>query len=112
VHAGEYRQRIENVIELTQQMLLACQSEEWDRFSEIEPQRRSQIKALFVSPPVGNETECVAAGIRKVLEMDQEIISICETEKRACADQLTQMNKGRRVSYAYKDHQNAAGRLG
>ncbi len=106
VQIGEYRQQIEVVIELTREMLSACQREEWERFYEIEPRRRCEIKALFVSPPVVNEVEYVAAGIHQVLEMDQKIISILETEKRSCADQLTQMNKGRQVNHAYKNHQN------
>ena len=99
---------METVIAMTRQMLEASGEREWARFHELETRRRQEIKALFATPPLGEEARYAVTAIEEVLAMDQTLIRICETEKRACADQISQIKRGQRVHDAYSGRQHEA----
>jgi len=102
---GRFKERLDGIVVMTREMLAACREGAWDRFHDLEPRRRKEIMVLFTTPPLGKEAEYGASAIRKVIELDQEIIRICEAEKKSCAEQLAGLRHGRRVRHAYQDHQ-------
>lgn len=100
-----FKARMEAIIAMSREMLCACQTGEWERFHDLEPRRRKEIMALFAAPPLGGETEHVASAISEVIDLDEEIISLCEAEKQSCADRLAEIRHGQRVHHAYQEQQ-------
>ena len=107
--AGQtFRKRMEAIIAMTRQMLEVSREGEWARFHELETRRRQEIKALFATPPLGEEAQYAVTAIEEVLAMDQTLIRFCESEKRACADQISLIRRGQRVRDAYSGQQHEA----
>ncbi len=104
----EFMKRMDDIVGMTRQMLSASREGEWEQFHELETRRRRAIKALFATPPLGSEAQYVTAAIEEVLVMDQDIIRICETEKKSCADQISEIRRGQRVHNAYSGQQQEA----
>ncbi len=106
---AQFREQIDSIVALTRNMLEACREGAWERFHDLEPRRRDEIMALFATSPQADDAEYAASAIKSVIDLDERIIGICEEEKRACAEQLATIRRGRHVHDAYSGRRQGAG---
>jgi len=89
------------ILNLTESMLLAANKEDWERLSAMEPQRRQHVEQFFSSPANPDEASWIRQGIKRILDVDKQIIQISEKNKQAILDQSNNLSKGRDATRAY-----------
>jgi len=90
----------EQVIELSEQMLQTTQAEDWDKLEQIEEERRTLIYAS--TPPSDAEGRAeVLQVIQKILELDRQVIALCEKGQQALAEKIRSLRIGARARNAY-----------
>ena len=98
---SQRRQQLEQVTELSRRMLTHARQLEWTQVAELEVQRKELVMACFAKPTSEQDAPEVAAAIKQILELNQEI----ETLGRQCRDQLGGeihiQNVGRTATAAY-----------
>lgn len=94
-------QDAEKLLELTQAMLAAAERRDWDRLAELETERSRFVAACF-GPPRSNQDSAAMVGcIRRMLELDREVIAIAENGLRDIAGEIADIERGRRAHRAY-----------
>jgi len=97
-----YHDVIRNILEISNSMLVATLSSDWDMLVKLETQRNELLPLIFddISNAQGLMPEIRSMG-EAVLEIDRRIISICSNEAGDCQRQLSEYHQGRKVVAAY-----------
>jgi hypothetical protein len=83
-------------------MLDAATSGEWDLLTSLQ-QQREQLLPSSVSPaPSPIESNLTLATLRKVLSLNEKIVSIASDERRHRRTQLAGLQRSRRAAQSYK----------
>ena len=97
----ERSRRLEEIVLLSQTMLLSADDHQWEAVAECEFRRRELLTRFFEQPTEEQDAAQVAAAIKDILRLNQRIGEL----GRQCQDQLgneIQANKaGRTASAAY-----------
>lgn len=92
---------ITRVLQLTERMLDAAMSSEWDLLTSLQ-QQREQLLPSSVSPAQSPmEPNLMLSTLRKVLSLNEEIASIARDERRHRETQLEGFRRSRRAAHCY-----------
>ena len=100
---AERSQQLRDIIQLSRDMLASAADNDWVRVAELEVRRREQVLACFNRPTDDADAVEVAAVIRDVLRLNQEIAELGERCKEALGDQLRTHGIGRTARQAYQN---------
>ncbi|CAK0772110.1 flagellar protein FliT [Gammaproteobacteria bacterium] len=92
----------QRVIELTNQMLQAAKDEEWESLAQIEEERRTLIYTHPPAPPADPAGRAVVLQtVQQILDIDRQIISLCQEGQQVLAGKLHSLRVGARARQAY-----------
>jgi|SRR6478672_13302498 len=95
----------ENVADITDQMLAAARSSDWERLAALESRCSSQVDLLRNAEPLAPLTGAVRERkvriIRKILEDDRQIRSLTEPWMAQLAAMINSTGAERKLSKAY-----------
>lgn len=94
----------QDILSATQAMATAAQAGEWEEVTELESQRRAMLESFFAQPVSEADAPAVAEGIRAVMAIDQELMALCQEMKGVIAQQMGQLNQGRKAHTAYQQN--------
>ena len=94
----------EELLSLSQAMLLAVEAGDWNKVREIDLQRQSvlkQVKAEIADP--GNEAsiDAIADEMREVLSLNKRMIAVGEKVKMELVEAMGGLSQGRKAVNAY-----------
>jgi hypothetical protein len=90
------------IVTLTELMLRTARDQDWLAVADQETRRRQLLAAVFAESQAF-ETQALKATIRRVLELDGEIVALGEASRHAIGGQLDRLQHGRRATLAYRD---------
>lgn len=93
--------RWEEIVGLSRQMLEAARAGRWERVTEVARLRRSRVEAFFEEPVADHEAEWVSNGIRGVLELDRELLTLVQAGREQSSAAIVRFDRGRRARTAY-----------
>ncbi len=96
-------QDAQKLLELTQAMLAAAERRDWNRLAELEAERSRLVAACFGPPRANRDSAAMVGCIRRMLELDREVIAIAENGLRDIAGEIASLERGRRAHRAYGD---------
>ncbi len=91
----------EQLLTLTQEMLLSAQAGDWERLTELEKARLPLFNQVFARG-IADNIELA----REVLFSDEKTKSLAETEMPAIQDELRKIKNSGKVSMAYQTIQD------
>ena len=95
---------VNNILDITSEMLCAAENGEWDKLGILEDSRSTMLSRLSVDDmgAEGQESENVLVqAIESILDIDQRIIKLCTAESSSCKDQVRDFVKGRKAIASY-----------
>ncbi len=93
--------RIASMLHLTEKMLEASRSGEWDLLAALQEQREQLLHATETQAGFPVEPELALATLRKVLVLNEEITSIARAERQEREAQLKGLRRSRRGASCY-----------
>lgn len=94
----------QQIVAMSQQILASAQAADWGMVSSLEPQRRQLMEAFFAHQVGATEAAQVADGIRQVLDIDRDVMNLCQQAKDGLESQKTQLTQRRRADAAYNQN--------
>ena len=98
----EREEAAQRLLALTREMLELARAGEWPLFAQREQQRQEISQALFATPVPREAAPVVADCIRRVLDMDQELITQAEEGREQAARAMKETQKGKQAADAYR----------
>ena len=93
----------EEVLVISREMFVAAESGDWERLASLENTRSDLLASIFTDQPgSGYPAQTLISMIHSVMELDQQIISLCSNESDSCKQQLSDFNKGRKAIASYQ----------
>jgi len=89
------------LVELSRIMLDQARAGHWDRVAELEAGRQRQFEAFFSEPVPAALTTSIGAGIRAILDLDRQLISLAKAGMEDLSADLDRLRAGRRARSAY-----------
>jgi len=89
------------VLELTEKMLHAAQSSNWEELARLESKRHNLIFHQIFSSPVYRPPPNLSSTIQQLQNIDQEVVALCQAGQQALANQIKSLRLGQRVNQAY-----------
>lgn len=86
------------------QMLASAQLGDWERVRTAEDERRELLDLLFRTPPRDDQAELWTATLRRVLDINAQVIAVIREHKQETASALGAVRRGRRGQAAYTEH--------
>jgi hypothetical protein len=77
------------VLGLTSEMISAAHDDRWDEVAEMEEKRRAALGDCFRMPIEDSQSELFSEAIAAMLHMNEELIALLETAKKAVAVKRT-----------------------
>lgn len=101
----DIRNRIESLIELSEQMLEKAHAGDWDYVSESDANRRKRFEALFSGP------ELAALGehfnkLQRLIDLDRELLQVTRSARDASAVQVNELRTKKKRALAYEEHKD------
>jgi len=94
---------LSTLLELTQHMLQVAQAEDWQTLVSLEDTRKDLIAAFFAPQQAPAHAPGLAAVIREILAIDQQIIALSEAGRQQAANGMRQLHQTHRALHAYDD---------
>jgi len=95
-------QLAERLLELTQEMLQLARAKDWPALAEREQQRHQLARDLFAQPVPREHAPTVADCVRKVLDIDQELITLTEKGRDEAARAMQEVRTGQKARDTYR----------
>ncbi len=93
--------QLEQILLLSKQMLESAADHEWRRVAEIDTRRRELVMRCFQQPAAQQEAVEVAAAIREILRLNQEITDLGRCYQDRLGSEIQGNKLGRTASAAY-----------
>ena len=93
--------QLEQILSLSKDMLEKAGDHEWGRVAEIEVRRRELVMCCFQQPAQQQHDTEVAAAIREILRLNQEITDLGKRYQDQLGGEIHTNKKGRTASAAY-----------
>lgn len=100
--AGDHVQAARRLLELTREMLDLGKAGDWVLFAQREQERQSLSRAIFATPVPREAAPLVADCIRRVLDLDQELITLAEEQREKAARTMREVQRGRFAANTYR----------
>ena len=94
-------QNLQQLISLSRAMLEKAQGESWDDVFVLEAERSTLIRLFFLEPIQTMYADAVAAGIRTIMEIDQNTMALGALKRFEFAQILQTMDQGKKAVKAY-----------
>ena len=94
-------QQLRDIIELSKDMLLKAQANEWERVAELEVARKTLVTRCFQQPASGQDAPEVAAAIKEILSLNQQVTQLGQKYQEQIGCDIRTSKVGRNASAAY-----------
>ena len=94
-------QQLRDIIELSKDMLLKAQANQWDLMAEVETRRKALVKRCFQQPTSGQDAPEVAAAIKEILSLNQQVTMLGRQYQEQIGCDIHTSKVGRTASAAY-----------
>lgn len=94
--------RAERLLALTRDMLQLAEAGDWVLLAERESERQSLSAELFATPVPRESAPVVAECIRRVLDLDQDLLSLVHSHRDEAAQAVRDTRQGRAAADAYR----------
>lgn len=95
-------QQLNDITDLSREMLLRAQENAWERVGELEEQRRSLVVLCFQHKTAEQDAPDVAALIREILRLNQEVTELSKKHQQVLAADIHTNRVGRSAQAAYQ----------
>lgn len=96
------KQQLGEIIALSQDMLELARDNAWERVAELEAQRRTLVMQCFHAPTEKQDSDIVAAVIREILSINQQLTDTGKAHQQYLGNQLRTNQVGRTAQQAYR----------
>ena len=93
-----------SILKISVKMRQLAQELQWENLAQLENQRQGLIKTFFSRPVAVEDAEVIREGIHRILDMDQQIISMGKRHRGAIGGKLVDFQTHRKAVSAYKTH--------
>lgn len=100
--ASDHERAARRLLELTREMLDLGRDGDWVLFAQREEERQNLSRAIFATPVPREAAPAVAECIRRVLDLDQELITLAEAHRDKAARAMREVQRGRQAADAYR----------
>jgi hypothetical protein len=94
-------QDLQQLISLSRTMQEKARDESWDDVFVLEAERSELIRLFFLEPVQQAYADAVAAGIRSIMEIDQDIMALGALKRFDLAQTLQTLDQGKKAVKAY-----------
>jgi hypothetical protein len=94
-------QDLQQLISLSRTMQEKARDESWDDVFVLETERSELIRLFFLEPVQPMYADAVAAGIRSIMEIDQDTMALGALTRFDLAQTLQTMDQGKKAVKAY-----------
>ena len=98
---GQHIEDLGAALTMTEEMMGVAKDEDWETLSALEARRQALIQSAFARPIPTADSAAVAAVIRRIQALTQDLITTINQGRDSIADALDTMAKGRRARSAY-----------
>lgn len=91
----------QEIVLLSEQMLVKAKKSEWDQLTELERKRDLLMGNFFSKPLAEVAKKQLEDGVRLILDADREVMALCALKQQALRASLTKMGKNRNAAQAY-----------
>jgi prephenate dehydratase len=95
------RQQLAGLLELADRMQARAADNDWDSVTELRHQFQQCAEALFAGQVSRDEVPALSEVIRRVSEINNEVIALCRNERAARKRDLDTLRQGRRAIDSY-----------
>lgn len=95
-------QQLKDIIVMSKQMLTLAKNREWEQVTELEEKRRVLVLQCFQQPTSEQDSPEVAASIREVLRLNQEVTELGKQSREELGGELRTNITGRTAQAAYQ----------
>lgn len=101
--ALDIRSKADQLLDLTQAMLITARSDDWDAFELQEQQRSTMLKIIFGSQPIDESVKLYLADvIKKIQLIDEAITDLIIQQRDQAAEELRHLRHARQGDKAYR----------
>lgn len=93
-----------SILNISAKMRQLAQELQWENLARLENRRQGLIKSFFSSPVAIEDTEVIHEGIHRILDIDQQIISMGKKHREEIGGKLVDLRTHRKAVSAYKTH--------
>lgn len=93
--------QLQDIIQLSQQMLSQARDNEWERVTELEAKRRELVLVCFRQTTPEQDSPDVAAAIKQILHLNQEVAELGRQFRDQLGTEIHTRKVGRAASAAY-----------
>jgi len=97
-------QALQDIIKISEHMLLMARENQWQEVVEMEAQRRLLVQGCFQRPAAEQDTPEVAAAIGEILRLNEEVAELGRQWRSRLGTEIHAHKVGRAVSAAYLSH--------
>ncbi len=101
---GSRSEQLQQVIDLSQQMLEMAQGGKWEAVAELEVRRKQLVAVCFQHPTNTQNAPEVAVSIREILSLNQQISDLVRGGREQLTGEIHSRNVGRAATAAYLNH--------
>jgi len=94
-------EQLKDIMSLSEQMLEKARALEWESVAALEARRRDMVMQCFSSPSSEQEAPLVAAAIRRILELNDQITRLGRDSRDQLGAELHTRKTARTASAAY-----------
>jgi hypothetical protein len=94
-------QDLQRLISLSRTMQEKARDESWDDVFVLEAERSELIRLFFLEPVQQAYADAVAAGIRSIMEIDQDTMTLGALKRFDLAQTLQTLDQGKKAVKAY-----------
>ena len=94
-------QDLQQLISLSRTMQEKALDESWDDVFVLETERSELIRLFFLEPVQQADADAVAAGIRSIMEIDQDTMALGALKRFELAQTLQTLDHGKKAVKAY-----------
>lgn len=102
VAACDHERAACRLLDLTREMLDLGRAGDWVLFAQREEERQNLSRVIFATPVPRAAAPLVADCIRRVLDLDQELISLAEAHRDKAARAMRETQRGRQAADVYR----------
>jgi hypothetical protein len=92
------------ILRISGKMRQLAQELQWMDLAQLEHTRQNLIKSFFSSPVAPEDAELVSEGIYRIVDMDQQIISLSKRHREEISNKLVDFNAHKKAVSAYKTY--------
>ncbi len=97
------RTEVDQLLNLTQAMLAAAESDDWDEFELQEQQRNAMLEIVFSSQTVAESTKLQQVDVIKEIQLiDKAITDLISQQRDQAAEELRHLKHAREGDKAYR----------